>query len=201
MQWNQLIEKPVHSIRSYFCLFLFFVIIPLFFASCGIHYSVEGQVVDSQTSKPIEGAVVAINWQRTKIGIPGLPIPRERYGTWESVTDSNGNFTVPKYLIGHHYMGVYKPGYICWSSETIFNPKGKNWKEMFEPRYGHTVKSGMIVKLNPKSIDFPKVKHARFIMDVGTALAPLKPKFNNAVAEAREIYIDFIDSKKREGIN
>lgn len=175
------------------------VLITPILVSCGLNYSVDGKVVDANTGQPVEGAVVAVNWQRTKLGIPGLPVPRENYGTFEAVTDTNGIFSIPKYLIGHYYLAVYKSGYFCWSSETIFKPEGKDWKEMFVPRYGHRMKSGMMVKMVPKTDDYPKVKHARFILDVGTALSSPKPKFNEAVEEERQIYKNFIDERKRKG--
>jgi hypothetical protein len=174
------------------------LLIAPWFISCGVHYSVDGQVVDAKTGQPVQGAVVAVNWQRTKLGIPGLPVPYKNYGTFESVTDANGNFTVPRYLIGHHFMGVYKTGYICWSSKTIFKPEGKDWKEMFARRHGHKVKNGMLVKLEAKSGLFPKVKHANFVQRVCTSLSSPKPLFNKATNKEYKIYMDNIKTQMKE---
>ena len=170
---------------------------PWFF-SCGVHYSVDGKVMDAKTGKPVQGAVVAVNWQRTKLGIPGLPVPYQNYGTFESVTDANGIFTIPKYLIGHHFMAVYKSGYICWSSRTIFNPEGKDWKEMFKRRYGHRVKSDMVVQLEPKSGEFPEAKHASFTLDVARRVSAPSPLFSHAVKQEFQIYEKFIDERDRK---
>ena len=178
-------------------VFLWFVL-----SACGIYYSVDGQVVDAKTGEPIEGAVVAVNWSRTKIlGVPGYNALTEHYGTFEDVTDATGTFTIPKFLIGYHYMGVYKNGYICWSSETIFKPEGKDWKEMFKRRYDHRVTGGMIVKLESKGENFPEEKHARFVMDVGTALSSPTPKFNNSTDEEYIINMDSIRRQMKEREN
>ncbi len=175
MTSNQEYAALIHKSRLAIMLLL---MVPLF-ASCGLHHNIKGKVVDAHTGEPVEGAVVAINWIRYKIAPPGLPTPKARYGTTEDVTDTQGSFTIPYYPIGTHFMGVYKTGYVCWSSEIIFNPQGKDENEMFVHRW-EKVKNGMVVKLEPKTGDFPDLKHARFVLDVGTALSSPKPKFNEA---------------------
>jgi hypothetical protein len=177
-------------------ILILLVMAPLF-ASCGMHYNIKGKVVDAQTGEPVEGAVVAINWIRYKLAPPGYPTPKERYGTTEDLTDEQGGFIIPKYPIGTHFMGVYKDGYVCWSSETLFNQKGKDRDEMFIRRW-EGVNNGMVVKLVPKAGEFPKLEHARFILNVGTALSSPKPKFNSVVEEERQLYINFIDERKRK---
>ena len=166
---------------------LLLTMVPLF-ASCGMHHNIKGKVIDAQTGEPVEGAVVAIKWIRYKIGPPGYPTPKERYGTTENVTDTQGSYTIPYYPIGTHFMGVYKSGYVCWSSDTIFNPDGKNEDEMFVRRW-EEVDSGMVVKLEPKTADFPKLKHASFVVqDVGIKLSSSPtPLFNKAIKEERKL--------------
>jgi hypothetical protein len=128
---------------------------------CGIHYTVKGQVVDAVTRQPVQGAVVAVNWVRDHfITMPGLPVDRTEYGTSESVTDADGEFRVPKYIIGWSKMVVYKRGYVCWTSDVIFNPHGKN---QGIPYYDQKVTSGMQIDLIPiDEKDFPELKHALF---------------------------------------
>ena len=155
-------EQPKESTLKKLNWAIVILIMAPFFVSCGMHYNMKGKVIDARTGAPVEGAVVAINWIRYKLAPPGLPTPKARYGTTEDLTDAQGGFTIPKYPIGTHFMGVYKKGYICWSSDTIFNPKGKDWKEMFV-HHEYNVKSGMVVKLEPKTGDFPEVKHASFV--------------------------------------
>ena len=116
---------------------------------CGMKMMVKGRVVDAVTGQPIEGAAVAIKWVHEKWGPPGLPTPKNRLGTTETITDAQGTFTIPCYIWRTHYMGVYKNGYVCWSSETIFNPLGKTYEEMFQTRYWHSVSNGMTIQLKP----------------------------------------------------
>jgi hypothetical protein len=172
-------------------LLLMLLIFTPLFASCGMHYNIKGKVIDARTGEPVEGAVVAINWIRYKIAPPGLPTPKERYGTAEDLTDAQGVFTIPKYPIGTHYMGVYKSGYVCWSSDRIFNPQGKTDDERIIHHW-EKISNGMVVKLEPKTIDFPEVKHASFVSTVGIRLSSPKPKFNDATKEERSIEMEYI---------
>ncbi len=167
--------------------------------SCGIYYTVEGNVIDAKTGKPVQGAVVSVNWQRAELGVPGLTATYHEYGVFESITDADGTFKIPKYLIGRHFMAFYKKGYICWASDTVFNPEGKDWKKMFIRRHGHKVKSGMKVKLKLKTADFPKVKHASFVKDASRLLSAPNPKFEEAIVEERQIYRNFVIERDRKG--
>ena len=65
-----------------------------FLASCTVTYQfdpIEAWVVDAETGKPIEGAVVTANWELVKGSLDG-----ERYygqlEVKETVTDQNGRF-------------------------------------------------------------------------------------------------------------
>jgi hypothetical protein len=96
-------------------------------------------------------------------------------------------------------MGIYKKGYVCWSSDTFFNPQGKDEDEMFVRRR-EKVRNGMAVTLKPKTREFPTYKHAAFVyLHVDTQLSAPKPLFDKVTAEEREIYIKHIDEKRRKG--
>jgi hypothetical protein len=136
---------------------------------------VKGRVVDSVTGQPIEGAAVAIKWVHEKFALPGLGSNREYLGTTETLTDDDGVFVIPRYIWRDYYMGVYKEGYVCWSSETNFNPHGKTYEEMFEKRFWHSVTNGMTIQLEtmPNDISFEQRKqHACFAGSVDTRLNP-----------------------------
>ncbi len=178
-------------------LILIVLVMAPLFASCGMHYTIKGKVVDAQTGEPVEGAVVAINWIRYKLAPPGYPTPKVRYGTTEDLTDTQGGFAIPKYPIGTHFMGVYKEGYICWSSETIFNPQGKDRDEMFIRRWVK-VSDGMVVKLEPKTEGFPDVKHASFVQNVGSRIKWPTPLFIRATKEEYKIYMDNIRRQMKD---
>jgi hypothetical protein len=105
----------------------------------------SGTVVDGDTDKPIEGAVVHVEWTKTK-GIPGLTYG-ETYKIAETVTDKEGNFKILKFLmppVNPPTVLVYKRGYVGWNNEYIF-PNYARRKEMgnvikmikFKPDYTH----------------------------------------------------------------
>jgi hypothetical protein len=179
---------------NYFILML--VMAPLL-SACGMHYNIKGKVINGQTGQPVEGAVVDINWIRYKLGPPGLPLDMAFYGTTERLTDAEGGFTIPKYTFGTHFMGVYKKGFVCWSSDTKFNPQGKTEDEMFVHRYVK-VKNGMVIKLEPKDGNFPAVKHASFVQSVDTGLGSPIPLFTEATNEEYKIYENFVKNQMRK---
>jgi hypothetical protein len=53
---------------------------------------VKGQVVDAETGKPVEGAVVAVKWYKYKFG-PPLASGYEKIETAEDLSDGNGFFS------------------------------------------------------------------------------------------------------------
>ena len=150
---------------------------------CGMHYNIKGRVIDAATEQPVEGAVVAIYWIRY---LPGLPRDYVDYGTSEFLTDENGSFDVPKYVFGEHSMGVYKKGYVCWSSETIFNPEGKTREEMYTKRPQHRVASGMVIELEPIVVNELSYKHASFAMNVRSDVDG-SPIFSKAISDLRKV--------------
>ena len=123
------------------------------------HYDIRGRVVDAMTNKPVEGAVVAIKWERYKWAVPPFLSDRARdYGTSEWLTDAQGRFVIPKYPHGTYFMGAYKEEY---------NPKGKTYDEKYVQRKWFRVKDGMKIELQPiTGKDFPVLEHARFIASV-----------------------------------
>jgi hypothetical protein len=161
---------------------------------CGMHHMVDGQVLDAVTRQPVQGAVVAVKWVRYKPTPPGLPTNKERYGTSESVTDLQGQFTIPKYSFGSHFMGVYKQGYVCWSSETIYNPDGKTYEQKYVYRKSHQVKDGMIIELVPISEgDFPVLEHANFVSNVRRPLGGRK--FSDATKKEDDYFYEWYRKK------
>lgn len=156
--------------------------------NCGIHYRISGRVIDAETKEPIEGAVVAINWSRYKwLSAPGLGANRVKYGSTDSVTDSDGNFVIVKYMVGESFMGIYKPGYICWSNRSVFNPTGKTHKEMYLERDSYAVDAGMVVELQPIDKEgFPIYEHARFVAGLNYPLG--SEKFSAAIEKEEAFY-------------
>jgi hypothetical protein len=83
------------NIISLFFILVCVVISPA--CSAPLTYSakeIHGQIVDAETNQPVEGAVVVAQWVLFHIG-PGHGGHKSRIHIHETVTDKNGNYTIP----------------------------------------------------------------------------------------------------------
>lgn len=85
--------------------------------------NIEGQVLDAQTGKPIQGAVVLGVWTKVA-GLPGLH-HTELVGVREVETDAEGRFTLERPSSPYNQedgesVTVYKFGYVAWNNLFIF---------------------------------------------------------------------------------
>jgi len=151
-------------------LFLIGVTFIVSVSGCGIKGTIKGQVVDAETGKPIESAAVAVRWLKYEFG-PPFSSGYKNIETAEDLTDMEGYFRLPKYTGRKHYMGVYKKGYICWNSTSIFHPLGTTYEERFEKRKRHEIINGMVIKLEPFKADYPMDRHATFTSNTATLLS------------------------------
>ncbi len=110
------------------------VTILLVSSSCAIyhHYGpYYGKVVDAETNKPLEGAVVLadyITWLHASPGGPGAYF----LDAQETVTDKNGEFRIPSLnafafrplsrFEPNPYFTIFKPRYECYRGSTKFKP-------------------------------------------------------------------------------
>jgi hypothetical protein len=162
---------------------------------CGIKYNVRGRVVEAETGKPVEGAVVAIQWGTYDI-MTQLTLLSSGWVTiaeYETLTDDDGYFDISGHLFREYYMGAYKKGFICWDSETVFMPEGKDFKEMFVPREDFSFGRGMVIELEPFKEHYPKYAHAHFTTVVDTKCSG-GPMFDDAIIPERLV----IEKKIRE---
>lgn len=98
-----------------------FLIAIIVLLNSGCYASMSGTVVDAETGKPIEGAVVLVNWTITK-GVPGLTYG-EDYKTVEEVTNKEGKFRIFAVLnpmVNPPTIVIYKKGYVAWRNDFIF---------------------------------------------------------------------------------
>lgn len=137
---------------------------------CGIRYMIQGQVLDAETGEPVEGAAVAIKWYEYKISAPYASGYNE-VETAEDLTDTKGFFQLPKYSFKQYFMGVYKSGYVCWNSDTIFYPDRTSYEKRFEKRKGHEINNDMVVKLSPFRDSYPRDEHATYTVNVWRKLS------------------------------
>ena len=185
-----MINRP----STFFLLLILFAVI-MSASGCSTRYMVKGQVVDAETGKPIEGAAVAIKWYEYKFG-PPYASGYNKIETAEDLSDADGYFQLAKYTSKLHYMGVYKTGYVCWDSETIFHPERLFYETRFEKRKDHKINDGMIVKLAPFKKDYPRDKHASYTVNVGGRLSiPGLGFFDKAIEYETQLYIKYFRKK------
>ena len=97
--------------------FLLFVVLSLILSYAG---RMTGTVVDAESGKPIEGAIVLVEWTMKKgIGLTHTT----SYSAKEKVTDRDGRFSVNAVLnpfVNAPDVTIYKKGYVAWNSRWIF---------------------------------------------------------------------------------
>ena len=156
-KWTTEVSKGISRTRKR-VLFILIIAIVLFLTTC-IHSDgpYRGKVVELETGKPIEGAVIAADWLITIFAHIEILCDLR-----ETVTDKNGEFELPRgWCINHPlakmdkpYVVVFKPGFLG------FPPLGANQEERryYMPtwgneRYFEDRKSNNVIKLGrPKTI-------------------------------------------------
>jgi hypothetical protein len=100
----------------------------VFLSTCltgtGYARTIQGQVLEAETGKPIAGAVVLGVWTKS-VGL--LLSHWELLGVREAETDAEGRFVLEQLggLFVQERITVYKFGYIAWSNRFIFDgPSG-----------------------------------------------------------------------------
>jgi len=117
---------------------------------------ITGIVVDAETGQPVEGAVMLVEWTKTK-GLPGLTHTKP-YKVFESVSGKNGTFTFKKVLnplLSPPRMTIYKKGYAAWNNEYIF----PGWIK----RDNFKLADGMIIKLEHFKKEYSRDDHVSFL--------------------------------------
>ena len=107
---------------------LYALIIFLLFGTIGCYATITGTVVDPETGEPIEGAIVLVEWTKTK-GF-GLTYT-ESYKVIEAITDKEGKATVSGIfnpMVNPPDITIYKKGHVAWNNKFIF-PNYKKRKD------------------------------------------------------------------------
>ncbi len=130
----------------------------LSFISAGCYPGITGKVVDAETGQPIEGAVVLVEWTRTKgIGLTHT----ESYKVVEVISDKNGKITIGGVLnplVNPPRITVYKKGYVAWNNEYIF--------PAWEKRKDFKWRKGMVIKLEAFRKEYSISDHVYFLHSI-----------------------------------
>ena len=125
-------------------------------------------VVDSDTGKPIEGAVALAIWRKKSVkerawfeGGTMIPVRIE-----EVLSDKEGHIYIDGFWGWHMFktyyprLTIYKPGYICWDQKSIYINETKTDKR------NDFTKESRIVRMKKVSKKFSYIEHERFISSV-----------------------------------
>ena len=99
---------------------IYLVFLCFFLSGCGYYRTITGTVVDAETMKPIESAVVMVEWTK-QVGFGEYHT--ESVKVIEAVTDKNGRVTIEGLFnpfVDPPDLAIYKPGYVTWSNRAIF---------------------------------------------------------------------------------
>ena len=135
-------------------------------AACAPKCIINGRVVDAETDRPIRGAAVAIRWLENQSENNSSTV--HTFDAVQDLSDKDGNFSIPEYQNKKYAMGVYKEGYICWSSRSNFSSGTQEKTSLkFPPR----VENGMEIRLAPLKEGHSRDKHAGFTVLVAGEVA------------------------------
>ena len=146
------------------------ILLVLMVSSCNAE--ITGTVVDAETGRPIEGAVVLIQWTKTK-GMPGMT-HHEVHKVIEMETLRNGEFSVSEIinpLVNNPEIVIYKESYVAWRNDIIF----PSW----QVRKDFKLSKDMVIKLEKFKASLSRYDHYGFLIHgIIGANNELTPKFS-----------------------
>jgi hypothetical protein len=161
-------------------------------AACAPKNVIKGRVVNAETDQPIKGAAVAIRWFKNQSDNSET---RQTFDAAQDLSDKKGNFVMPRHPGKNYVMGVYKEGYICWSSRNTFPDAGKE-KAIDRTRVYPRVKDGMEVRLAPLKKGDSQDQHAGFAVLVAEDVTASKESpFYRAI---KPLFIRWRDNLRKQ---
>ena len=174
----------------------------VFLMSCSPKCVVRGCVVDAETRQPIKGAAVAIRWYNNDSSQQAAA--SETPAAVQSLTNVKGFFSIPEYPDKKYVLGVYKSGYICWSSQDIFLSDPKSYDAgQHRQRKTAPIKDGMQIDLRPFKDAHARSLHAGFaVMVAGESTDTDSGPFNEAIQSEYKLWQENLrkDFQKQLGI-
>jgi hypothetical protein len=156
--------KPINA-----TLFSTFVFLGLFLAACTPKCIIKGRVVDAETQYPIEGAAVAIRWYENQDSNGSAK--NRTIGVDQGLSDAEGTFKFPHHQDKNYVMGVYKEGYICWSSRSSFSNGARS---VAVPKTDSPVQNDMVVQMERLKGGHSEDQHASFTVLVAEEVTTSK---------------------------
>ncbi len=141
-----------------FLLGLFVVFKIWVFISFNYH-TITLDVIDAETSEPIQGAVLLAQWTKTSMTVERSSV---NFKVIEVLSDEKGQFTIPGFYesgVDKPRLVVYKKGYVAWRDDFKFMDY-KNRKKPFRWRSGNVVELERYSGSKTKELIF---KHYDFI--------------------------------------
>ena len=121
----------------------------------GCYFGITGRVIDIETNQPIEGAVVLVEWTKTK----GLGLTyTESDKVAEVLSDKDGKFDLPgcyNPFVNPPDVTVYKKGYVAWNNKFVF----PGYKKRTDFEWG----AGNALRLERFKNTYSYINHESFI--------------------------------------
>jgi hypothetical protein len=140
--------------KSHMKLITAIAFISILIILAGCYSPITGTVVDAETGKPIEGAVVMAEWtKRHGIG----DYHTESVKVVEVLSDKDGKVRISGILdpfVDPPDVTVYKKGYVAWNNRNIFMDGG---------RKDFVWNNGAVFKLEKFKSEYSYVKHDSFV--------------------------------------
>lgn len=134
------------------------LIILILFLTTGCYATIIGKVIDAETGEPIEGAVILVEWTKTR----GLGLTyTESYKVIEAITDKDGKVTVSGVsspFVNPPSITVYKKGYVAWNNKFIFPD--------YKKREDFNYKDGITIKLELFEKEYSRSDHVFFLHSI-----------------------------------
>ena len=170
--------------------------------TCSPKCVVRGRVVDAETRQPIKGAAVAIKWY------PDTSAKRsgesETVDAVQALSDEKGLFQIPEYPDRKYILGVYKNGYICWSSRDDFlNQPTVEVQKRYRPKQSLQMNEGMVIELLPLKEEHSRDLHAGFaVMVAGESTNKPDGPFHQAIESEYHLWRENLrkDFQKKIGV-
>jgi len=158
--------------------------------TCSPKRVVRGRVMDAESQQPIKGAAVAIKWYTDFSDQQSTDV--KTVDATQALSDDKGIFKIPEYPDKKFVLGVYKNGYICWSSQDVFSNQPKAAaKEKYLGKAGHQIKDGMEIELLPFKKDHSRNLHAGFtVMVAGESTTKAYGPFHQAIEPEFKLWRD-----------